>query len=234
VTSHPSETLRWRNWFDVGSTIAMVLVAGALVWEGRGRLGALAPARAGADVELPKEPIAVASSPLRGSAQARVAMVEFADFECPACIAFTKKVEPSILRDYVDKGRVLFVFKHFPLEIHKEAKPAAEAAVCAGDQSQFWQAHDWMYAHPLHEGGLEGLAGALALDRSKYEGCLKASDLSARLEPDRAIGDALRIRATPTFFFGKVNEHGDIKVTDVLVGAGPLGEFTTILNRLLN
>jgi protein-disulfide isomerase len=69
-------------------------------------------------------------------------MIEFSEFECPACGRFAREVIPVIQGEYIDSGKVLLAFWHRPLDRHKRAVPAAIAANCAGAQGKFWPLHD--------------------------------------------------------------------------------------------
>jgi protein-disulfide isomerase len=81
---------------------------------------------------LPVEPISIAGAALKGTASAPVAIVEYSDFECPYCATFVRTTFPDLDREYIATGRVLFAFRHLPLEtIHKRAFRAAEASECA-------------------------------------------------------------------------------------------------------
>src|SRR5258705_369893 len=84
--------------------------------------------------------------PARGKADAPVTVVEYADFQCPACGVFATTMEAGIVKDYIDTGKVRLVFHDFPLPQHANAIPAAEAARCAADQNAFWPFHDLLYA----------------------------------------------------------------------------------------
>jgi protein-disulfide isomerase len=108
----------------------------------------------------------LAGRPAKGASGARVILIEFSDFECPYCGRHFRQTLPRIDREYVQTGKVRYVFRHFPLEsLHKEAFKAAEAALCAGDQQKFWEMHDRLFAHQdaLATGKLPGHAAALGL-----------------------------------------------------------------------
>jgi protein-disulfide isomerase len=84
----------------------------------------------------------------KGSPAAPVTVYEMADFQCPACRQFALLTLPVIERDYIQPGKVRWVFVNFPLSsIHRNAITAAQVAMCAGRQHRFWQVHDALYAH---------------------------------------------------------------------------------------
>jgi len=73
-------------------------------------------------------------------------IIEYADFQCPFCGKFFKETEETLIKDYVDAGKVRFVYRDFAF-LGKESLKAAEAARCAGDQGKFWEYHDYLYNH---------------------------------------------------------------------------------------
>jgi protein-disulfide isomerase len=144
--------------------------------------------------------------PARGKADAPVTVVEYADFQCPACGDFATTVEAGILKDYVDTGKVRFVFHDFPLPQHANAIPAAEAARSAADQGAFWPYHDLLYAKQAEwENSPQPLelfaayAEQLKLDRGKFEAAYNSHAHRAtivQLYQDSSNGG---VNQTPTF-----------------------------------
>jgi protein-disulfide isomerase len=97
--------------------------------------------RAVADA-LPRDPMSIAKDPVKGSRSAKVAVIEFSDFQCPFCGRYVKDTLPQLASEYVETGKVKYVFRDYPLNFHKNAFKAAEAAHCAGEQDKFWEMHD--------------------------------------------------------------------------------------------
>jgi protein-disulfide isomerase len=230
-------TLRWRVAFEITSTIVMVALAGAIVWQGRARFYSAPPT---APLNLmppaPKDAIAIGESNLRGAKLAHVAMIEFADFYCSACATFATDIEPVLLRDYIDNGRVVFVFKNFPLQIHPEARAAARAAWCGAKQGKFWQVHHrffevWKQSQKID---LQAVARDVGLDLSLYRACLAGTEADQHVQMERDQGQALHLTGTPTFFFGTITPDGRVQVTDVIIGASSIQGFKGILDRLLS
>jgi CheY-like chemotaxis protein len=164
------------------------------------------------------------------------AVIEYADFECGACRQFVKDVEPSLMRDYVDRGHVKFVFKNFPLVMHVRGSVAAAAASCAALQGRFWPMHNWLFAAPpnLDDSNLQQPSTGLGLDIAKYNACRMADQAAYQIQAARSEGDALNVAATPTFFFGKIlaDKHR-VQSSDTMIGYRSLEAFKSTLDRLL-
>jgi predicted DsbA family dithiol-disulfide isomerase len=136
-------------------------------------------------------------SPLRGAAKPAVTIVEFSDFECPFC----KQVQ-SALRQIVESyGReVRLVFKHLPLEGHRNSLPAARAAYCAAEQDRFWQFHDALFtAGNLSPPVFEQIASELGLGLPKFQECVASEHSRAAVVKDIEAARLLRIESTPSF-----------------------------------
>jgi len=144
--------------------------------------------------------------PARGKVDAPVTVVEYADFQCPACGVFATTIEAGIVKDYIDTGKVRFVFHDFPLPQHANAIPAAEAARSAADQGAFWPYHDLLYTKqaewensPQPFAQFAAYAEQLKLDRAKFETSFNSHTHRAtimQLYQDSSKGG---VNQTPTF-----------------------------------
>jgi protein-disulfide isomerase len=142
----------------------------------------------------------------KGQPNAPVMLIEYSDFECPFCGAFAADSELSIDRDYVETGKLLFVFHDFPLQQHPNAIPAAEAARCAGDQNAFWPMHDRLFAtqdqwasNPQPQSQFVGYAEQLKLNSSTFTQCLTSGKHAAEIAKAQQEGTQIQIPGTPTF-----------------------------------
>ena len=136
-------------------------------------------------------------SPIRGAPDPVVTIVEFSDFECPFC----KQVQ-SVLAELIEKhGRdVRLVFKHLPLEGHRNSLPAARAAYCAAEQDRFWPFHDALFtAGNLSPPILEQIASGLGLGLQKFQECVDSERSRAAVVKDIEAARRLRIDSTPSF-----------------------------------
>jgi protein-disulfide isomerase len=143
--------------------------------------------------------IDVAEAPMKGSPNAKVTLVEFADYECPHC----KRFQP-VLRQILDEfhGEVKLYFKHYPLPQHTNARLAAEAAVAAQKQGKFWQFEDklWVNQDSLSPAEMEKYAKESGLDVSKFRQDLDSKAVKERVQKDRVDGSTLGLSSTPTLY----------------------------------
>jgi protein-disulfide isomerase len=152
--------------------------------------------------------IEIGDSPTKGPADAPITLIEFADFECPACQA-AKPVIDKVLEGYI--GKVRFVYKNYPLSIHPNAELAARAAVAALKQGKFWEMHAKMFegGGPLERSRLDHIAREIGLDVKKFSADLDTEAVADRVAQDRKQGDSVDIQGTPTLFInGRRFESG--------------------------
>ncbi len=145
-----------------------------------------------------------AGSPVLGPANATVLVAEFSDYECPACRKGHETVR-QVRAQYADPstGRVRWVFKDFPLDMHKDARKAAEAARCAVAQGKFWEMQDALYAAPdLAVDKLPELAARTGLDPEAMARCLAGNEQAPAVNRDLDQARRLGLEATPTFVIG--------------------------------
>ena len=139
---------------------------------------------------------------VRGGAHARVTLLEYGDFECPYC----REAEPiarALQKRFGDKLR--FVFRSYPLDQHRHALPAAEAAEFAADHGKFWEYHDALYASDdLSRAGLLRDAKSVGLDADALAKALDAGTYRAVIEDVKEAGSESGIPGTPAFFLDGV------------------------------
>jgi predicted DsbA family dithiol-disulfide isomerase len=160
-------------------------------------------------------------SPAKGSAKPLVTIVEFSDFECPFCRdvqATLKQVMQTYRKD------VRLVFKHLPLEGHRNSLSAARAAYCAAEQDRFWQFHDALFAaRDLSPAVIDELAVSLGLGVPKFQACMTSEQSRSAIVKDIETARLFRIESTPSFIVnGKL-----------IKGALSFAEFQKIIEREL-
>ncbi len=139
----------------------------------------------------------------KGPVDAPVVLVEFSDYECPACGAAFRPVE-NLLARYPNQIR--FVYRHFPLiGTHPNAVPAAEAAECAEDQGKFWELHDALFLNqstwvPSGREGIRSQASQIGLDMDSFDRCIASRTHLSTIQSDLDDGIRFGVYSTPTFF----------------------------------
>jgi len=204
-----------------------------------GTLDAIATLQAGGGAAAQQQPqgpqtvepnaFTVRAANQKGNANAKVTVVEFADYQCPFCQRFEQTVAPDFLKQYVDSGKVSFVYKHSAF-LGQESIWAAQAAECAADQGKFWEYHDLLFKKQNGENvgtftkeNLIKFAQELKLDATKFDPCLNNDLTLERVKADTLEGRNAGVSGTPTFFInGKP-----------MVGAQPLQAFQQQLDGLL-
>jgi protein-disulfide isomerase len=167
--------------------------------------------------------ISTAAAFTKGPSEAPVTVVEYGDFHCPYC----KRVQATLtqlLAKY--DGKIRLVYKDMPLDsLHPQARAAAEAARCAGEQGKFWEFHDKIYAGESDASAatMQRYAQELALDAAKFEACRSTRKYQSQVQADAAEGTKLGVSGTPGFF---INGR-------FVSGAVPLESFSAIIDEEL-
>jgi len=172
----------------------------------------------------------------RGNPNAPVTITEYSDFQCPFC-SRVFPTEEKLYDQYVKNGQVKFIFRNFPLDnIHPQARTAANAALCAGVQGQFWPMHDKLFRSQADWSGkadadkiFSGYAKTLGLDMDQFGRCLAAKPFTAKIQADQQRGSAAGVRGTPAFFVNAWFISGaqsydtfDKRIQDALAGKKPV------------
>lgn len=154
-------------------------------------------------IPIAKEALIASDSYTTGNASASAYLVEFSDFQCPACRAFAPVVDELVAK-YSDK--LLFVYRHYPLSQHTFAKPAAMAAEAAGQQGKFWEMNKLLFENQdrFSDAPWTELADQLKLDRTKFDVALNAQTLKDKIDRDETAAIALKLPGTPSFFLNGV------------------------------
>lgn len=158
-----------------------------------------------------------------GSADAPITIVEFGDFQCPYCRRWHEEVYDPLLASY--PGQIRIVYRHLPLtSIHPDAFPAAEAAMCAGEQNAFWPYHEKLFSsETLGTQVYTQYAQELNLDMIAFEACMTEHRYQQAIQKDSDFAVDLGIRSTPTFFINGL----------AIVGAQPLDVFQQVIDKEL-
>ncbi|MFC1810764.1 DsbA family protein [Patescibacteria group bacterium] len=138
----------------------------------------------------------------KGNINAPVKIVEFSDYQCPFCAKFTLETLPELQKDYIETGKVLFIFKDFPLPNHSFAQKASEATYCAGEQNEekFWSMHVKLFENQqnLTNEDLIKYAEELDLESNALINCLETDKYRDLILRNRQDGLKVDVNATPT------------------------------------
>jgi len=179
--------------------------------------------------------VSISGKPSLGQEGAPVTMVEFSDYQCPYCNRHTSTVFPIIKKEYIDTGKVRYVFRDFPIaSLHPQAKKGHEAAHCAGEQNKYWEMHETLFKNSkdFSVPALNRYAQGIGLDGDRFNNCLQGEKYASRIEKEIAAGAKAGVRGTPSFFIGP-SGSGE-KITGTMVrGAQPVAKFRQVLDSVL-
>lgn len=226
---------------SIGSALAIVSFAVVMTWSFVERTTPTRE-RMSASGTLPRPlitPVHDLETTENGSTErprhARIALVEFSDYECPFCGGYARGIYPRLRKEFVDTGRVAYVFRNFPLEnVHSLAFRASEAAECAREQGRYWEMHDRLFVDQadLSESRLHMQAEELGLDGPSFQSCMRTGRAAA-VKSDQVEGHRLGVRGTPTFFIGEIQPGGKITLKHRMTGAPRYETFRAILEQAL-
>ncbi|MGB9124274.1 MAG: thioredoxin domain-containing protein [Nitrosotalea sp.] len=173
-------------------------------------------------------------SPLLGDPNAKITIVEFGDYQCTYCHMFHENTKDALLQQYVDTGKVNFVFRDFPLN-GPDSVLAAEASYCADDQGKYWQYHDELYKNWagektgwVNQNSLDRFATTVGLDLDKFDKCMSDNKYEQKVLDNQKFGDKIGIDATPSFIIFSTKD------ATKLVGAQPISVFQQVLDKFQN
>ncbi len=176
------------------------------------------------------EPKITDEDPVLGDSNAKLTIVEFGDFQCPFCGRFHKDTLSQIKKDYIETGKVKFVFKHLAF-LGKESTDAANAAECAKEQGKFYEYHDELYNNQSGENqgafainNLKKFAINIGLNASQFNQCLDTQKYNAHVQADNAEANRLGFNSTPSTVIGDTP----------IIGAQPYNSFKTIIDQKLS
>jgi len=223
-----------KNFLAISILTAGVMVSGSVLYTNGGgiKLGVARINPDGQPAAGAKVQVSADDDPVMGSKNAKVTVIEFSDFQCPFCRSFWRDTFSQIKKEYIDTGKVKFVYRDYPLSFHPMAMPSAQAAECADDQGKFWEMHDKIFGEQekLGQGtvtfavsDLKKWAAAIGLNAGQFNQCLDSGKYKAEVDKDFADGSASGVSGTPSLF---INGR-------LLVGAQPFASFKAIIDEEL-
>ena len=152
---------------------------------------------------------------IRGNSQASFWIIEASDFQCPYCRMWHDSAYAPLLHDFVDPGKARLAYLNFPLNIHQNAMPAAEAAMCASVQDKFWPMHDSLFSsQPRWEvlanavPVFDSMAAHIGVTMPAWRDCVARHLTRPLIEADYSRLQTSGVRSTPTFFVGDQRIEG--------------------------
>ena len=182
--------------------------------------------------------VSLDDDPVKGNPDAPVTVVEYSDFQCPFCLRFFQQTLPLIEKNYIDTGKIKFVYKDLPLDsLHPNARAAHIAAECADEQGKFWEYHDVLFEKQSQWSNLASsklqnkfteFATNMGLKAAKFKSCMQSPNIADEVNKDTLDAFSYGATGTPTFFIGN-EENGFVK----LVGAQPYQTFRAVIDSRL-
>jgi len=182
--------------------------------------------------------VSIDDDPFKGNENAPVTIIEFSDFQCPFCLRFYEQTLPAIIENYVDTGKVKFVYRDLPLDsIHPNARPVHIAAECADEQGKFWEYHDILFDKQVEwqrlsssdlQSTLTQYGSDLGLESASFEACLESDVIADEVNKDTLDAARYGATGTPAFFIGN-EKDGFIKLS----GAQPYPVFQAAIDAHL-
>lgn len=165
-------------------------------------------------------------------------LIMASDFQCPYCAQWHRESHDSIRTRYVEPGLIRIAYLNFPLDYHRHARTAANAALCAGAQNRFWHVHDAIFETqehwtPLADAGpaFETLAGEAGLNMPVWRSCVAGGVMDAVVRSDRERAAGAGVQSTPTFLVLHLKPPS--RPGQLIRGAVPLPELKQVLDSLL-
>ena len=172
--------------------------------------------------------VSIDDDPFKGDPNAPVTIIEFSDYDCPFCGKFYRESLPQITQEYIDTGKVKYVFRDFPLPSHPQAGPASNAANCLRDQTDdenYFAYHDLLFDNQgnLSTDKFKELAQGFDIDQDEFATCVDQQQFIDEVNADLADGSAAGVRGTPAFFINGT----------IVSGAQPFAAFRQVIEAEL-
>lgn len=192
------------------------------------------------DTEAATDSIRAAADRARisGDTTAAIMLIIASDFQCPYCARWHRESHDSIRARYVGPGLIRIAYLNFPLDHHRHARTAANAALCAGAQNRFWEVHDAIFETQEHwtplsdaSPAFESLASEAGLNMPIWRSCVAGGIMDAVVRSDRDRAASAGVQSTPTFLV--LPTKPPPRPGQLIRGAVPLAELTQVLDSLL-
>jgi protein-disulfide isomerase len=171
--------------------------------------------------------------PILGDVNASVVIVEFGDYECTHCIRYGKEILPFLRQKFIDQGIIRYAYMNSPLPVHRNAMLLACAAICAGEQKDYWVMHDALIEkQPSTRLEVMKVAESLGLDLLEFDTCLSNVTSENQINEDLQQAKNLGLRAVPSFAVGTIKPDGQVLVQELITGAQPFRIFEHAIGKI--
>ncbi|NQV39994.1 MAG: DsbA family protein [Nitrosopumilus sp.] len=172
-------------------------------------------------------------SPIMGSSNAPITIIEFGDYQCPNCKKWFLNTKPDIVINYIDTGKVNLVFIDIAF-LGKDSVPASIATYCAEEQGTYWDYHGFLYSNQLsidsgwaNSDSLKGYANNLGLNMDMFVSCLDSEKYQKRVQFNTNEAERNGVTGTPTFFI-----IGSDGIQEKIIGPQPYSVFEKIIESM--
>lgn len=232
-----------KKYYVVIPTVIAIIAVSAYVWYPHENSLNISQSQTSSDIQSTQQQTPQSStlsaqaliengSPMLGNPNAKITIVEWGDYQCTYCHLFHQNTKDQLIQEYVNTGKVNFVFRDFPLN-GPDSVLAAEAAYCAGDQNKYWQYHDELYNNWggertgwVNQKSLDQFATNVGLDLNQFDQCVSDKKYESRVLENQKFGQEIGIDGTPSFVI-----FNNKTITKV-VGAQPFSVFEQVLNNI--
>ena len=222
--------------------VAGIVVALAIIFTNKGKDTTTADVQGDtsdtetAQEEFPAATTVIGDSPYLGDIKkAKVALVEYTDFQCPYCERHATETEGTIISDYVDTGKIIYVVRNFPLDFHGQiAIDSANAGLCVnelGGAKKFFEFYSQGFSKASTD-ELAAVAQGLGINMTKYNTCMSENRYKAQIDADMADGAKAGVQGTPGFVIGVLDKDGNVD-GKLIAGAYPYESFKAIIEEML-
>jgi protein-disulfide isomerase len=168
------------------------------------------------EMKIPEDSLpATFNDPVAGNRDSSVVMVEYSDYQCEYCKRYFEEIFPEIKENYIDTGKIKYIYKDFPLQIHENSEDAAFSADCAGEQGKYWQMHDLLFekqeewsaqTDPIRY--FIDYINILDLNEEEFLVCINSNKYIQEVMEDIEEGEKLDTKGTPTFYINNIKISG--------------------------
>jgi protein-disulfide isomerase len=177
------------------------------------------------------------NSPVLGNDDAPIAIFDFSDFQCPMCARYSKNTEPLIVENYVNKGDVKIIYKHFAI-LGQDSITAAKVSQCANEQGYFWEFNKLLYENQQgsnsgwasKENLIEYASQIPEINIESLKSCVDTTKYDSMIDNELLQAKTYAFPGTPAFII--VNSDGS--KPEILIGAHPFPSFQSMIDKKLS